>query len=244
MRPIVLVHGSWLGGWSWRAVIEELRNGDAVVYGPSLTGLGERSRLARPEVGLRTHIADVAGLLRSEDLHDVVLVGHSYAGLVVGGAATIERGRVSALVFLAANLPANGRSLLDEWSPRGRAWLDDEVRTKGAGWLIPVPDDLRELAPDLDDATLVWARERLVPQPLRTFTEPLSFTEEILETMPHTFIHCSLDASKLPDSVQPERGWRIRTLDSGHWPMLSRAADLAHLLREVAEGGATAIRAG
>ena len=87
---IVLVHGSWLGGWCWREVATMLRSRDVTVYAPSLTGLGARSHLATRDVGLRTHVEDVSNLLRSEDLHDVMLVGHSYAGLVIGGSASVE----------------------------------------------------------------------------------------------------------------------------------------------------------
>ncbi|GAC1456400.1 MAG: alpha/beta hydrolase [Candidatus Limnocylindrales bacterium] len=234
MRPLVLVHGSWLGGWCWRDVTEALQSAGCRVYAPSLTGLGDRAHLAGPEIDLRTHVEDVAGLLQYEDLRDAVLVGHSYAGLVVGGVASVARTRVGELVFLAANLPHDGQALLDEWSARGRAWLDNEVRTKGDGWRIPAPDDLTDLAPDCDDATLAWTRERLVAQPLGTFTVAARINQNTLDELPRTYISCSLDSSERPAVVSRERGWDLRTLETGHWPMLSRPSDLAELLRAIA----------
>src|SRR3712207_7379490 len=95
MATYVLVGGGWLGGWCWQRVARRLREEGHDVYPATLTGLGERVHLASPEVDLETHISDVVNLIEFEDLHDVVLLGHSYGGLVVTGAADRIPERIS-----------------------------------------------------------------------------------------------------------------------------------------------------
>jgi pimeloyl-ACP methyl ester carboxylesterase len=113
MATYVLVHGGGHGGWCYQAVARLLRSEGHEVYAPSLTGLGERAHLFRCDVDLDCHIADIVNLLHSEDLHDVVLVGHSYGGMVITGAGDRAADRVGHLVYLDAATPANGQSLVD-----------------------------------------------------------------------------------------------------------------------------------
>ena len=119
MATFVLVHGAWHGGWCWRFVRPLLGGHD--VYAPSLTGLGERKHLARADVDLDTHIADVVSLLEMEDLCDVVLVGHSYGGMVITGAADRAPERIGRLVYLDAFVPENGKCTLDYVVPERAA---------------------------------------------------------------------------------------------------------------------------
>jgi pimeloyl-ACP methyl ester carboxylesterase len=109
MATYVLVHGGGHGGWCYQAVARLLRSEGHEVYAPSLTGLGERAHLFRSDVDLDCHISDIVNLLRSEDLHDVILVGHSYGGMVITGAADRAADRVGHLVYLDAATPANGQ---------------------------------------------------------------------------------------------------------------------------------------
>src|SRR5688572_32753445 len=109
-RTFVLIHGGWHGGWCWRRVSDLLRRSGHAVFTPTLTGLGERSHLLTDRVGLETHIRDVVNVLEWEDLTDVVLVGHSYGGCVISGAAEHCEKRVSSLVFLDAFVPENGQA--------------------------------------------------------------------------------------------------------------------------------------
>jgi len=95
MTTYVLVAGAWLGGWCWQPVVRQLRDNGHDAYPVTLTGLGERVHLASPQVDLDIHITDVANLIEFEDLHDVVLLGHSYGGLVVTGAADRIPERIS-----------------------------------------------------------------------------------------------------------------------------------------------------
>src|SRR5882757_3357550 len=112
-QTIVLVHGAWHGGWCYRRVADLLRADGHRVYVPTLTGLGERSHLLTRSINLSTHIADIANLLRWEDLQRIVLVGHSYGGMVVTGVADAMAERVSSLVYLDAFLPTAGKSFHD-----------------------------------------------------------------------------------------------------------------------------------
>ncbi|HLZ99458.1 MAG TPA: alpha/beta fold hydrolase, partial [Steroidobacteraceae bacterium] len=112
-QTIVLVHGAWHGGWCYRRVADLLRRSGHRVYTPTLTGLGERSHLLTRSINLSTHITDITNMMRWEDLRQVILVGHSYGGMVVTGVADAVTDRVSALVYLDAFLPTTGKSFHD-----------------------------------------------------------------------------------------------------------------------------------
>ena len=113
MATYLLVHGAWHGGWCWRRVTDILRAEGHTVFTPTLTGLGERAHLARPEIDLETHISDVLGVLDAEELDDVILCGHSYGGMVITGVADRLPGRIKALVYLDAFVPEHGESVID-----------------------------------------------------------------------------------------------------------------------------------
>src|SRR5215204_3388091 len=139
-RPLVLVPGACLGGWAWREVAARLRRFGHEVFPVTLTGLGERAHLASRDVDLETHIADVLGLLDYEDLRDAVLVGHSYAGVVVTGAADRRPERLNAVVYLDCSpLPA-GMAIADAQPPEQRDMQRAAVERDGDGWRWPVPD--------------------------------------------------------------------------------------------------------
>jgi transposase/pimeloyl-ACP methyl ester carboxylesterase len=235
MSTIVLVHGAWLGGWCWRDLVPVLRAAGAEVYTPTLTGLGERAHLGTPQTGLETHIRDVANVLEYEDLREVVLVGHSYAGLVIAGAADRVPRRVAHLVYLAANLPRPGRSLFDSWSVAGRRAVEEEARAAGAGWRWPLPADLGATGADLGPEALAWLRSKAVGQPLRTFAEPLRLAHPAL-AVPRTYVRCTAEGTALPDEVTGA-GWQVREVAAGHWPMFSAPRALGALLVAVARSG-------
>ena len=133
MTTYVLVGGAWLGGWCWRSVARRLRDNGHDAYPVTLTGLGERVHLASPEIDLDTHITDVVNLIKFEDLHDVALLGHSYASLVVTGAADRIPERISRLVYLdTAPLP-DGAILLEKFPPEARERTEDQAQELGEG---------------------------------------------------------------------------------------------------------------
>src|SRR5829696_10166050 len=139
MAAYVLVGGAWLGGWCWQPVARRLREAGHEAYPVTLTGLGERSHLSNPEVNLDTHITDVVNLIEFEDLRDVVLLGHSYAGIVVTGAADRVPERIAQLVYLDSGPVPDGVSFLDTPPPEIREHTERQVAEHGNGWLIPVP---------------------------------------------------------------------------------------------------------
>ena len=233
MATFVLVPGAWLGGWCWQRVTPLLRAAGHEVYTPTLTGLGERVHLATPEVGLETHVTDVLNVLAFEDLRDVILLGHSYAGIVAGCVADRVADRVAQLVYLAASVPVHGRSSLDEWSPEGRAWIEQQVRDRGDGWRWPLPDDLGPLPAGLTPEDEARLRARATPQPLRTMAEPARLTGAAGAAIPHAFIRCTMDGSALPDVVVEET-WPVHRIDTGHWPMISAPRELAAMLARIA----------
>ena len=139
MKTFVLVVGAWMGGWAWRKMNPLLRAQGHEVYPVTLTGLGERVHLGTPGTNLSTHIRDVVNVLEFEDLRDVTLVGHSYSGIVVSGAADLVPERVVRVVYLDAAAPKDGQSLFDINPPMYRSFVTEEARQKGDGWKWPMP---------------------------------------------------------------------------------------------------------
>src|SRR5689334_4363866 len=110
-HTFVLVHGAWHGGWCWRRVADRLRGAGHLVFTPTLTGLGERSHLLRPDIDTNVHVADVTNLIKWERLEDVILCGHSYGGFIISGVAEQMARAIRSLVFLDAFLPSNGDTI-------------------------------------------------------------------------------------------------------------------------------------
>jgi pimeloyl-ACP methyl ester carboxylesterase len=139
MTTYVLAGGAWLGGWAWQPVARQLRSRGHEVHPVTFTGLGDRSHLARPEVDLDTYVTDVVNLIEFEDLHDVVLVGHSYAGIVVTGVADRIPERISLLAYLDSGPSPDGVSFLDLQPPAARELLERLIEQEGEGWRLPMP---------------------------------------------------------------------------------------------------------
>jgi pimeloyl-ACP methyl ester carboxylesterase len=246
MTTYVLVGGGWLGGWCWQRVARRLRDNGHDAYPATLTGLGERVHLASPQVDLETHITDVVNLIEFEDLHDVVLLGHSYGGLVVTGAADRIPERISELVYLdTAPLP-DGGSLIEKFPPELRKRTEEQVQELGEGWKFPIPppEELANMASleGVDEGHLRLLYARAAPQPFGTYTQPLRLTNPAREGLPKLGIVCSFSLDQVQEMIAsgqplfreldgPE--WRFVELPTGHWPMFSRPEDLAKLLLDL-----------
>ena len=137
MSSYVLVHGAWGGGWYWKKLLPLLHAQGHEVYAATLTGLGERVHLANPEIGLGTHVHDVVNLLAYEDLSDVILVGHSYGGMVITGVADCVPERIAHLAYLDAFVPEQGQSLVDLIPAERRAHVHEQAEVEGDGWRVP-----------------------------------------------------------------------------------------------------------
>jgi pimeloyl-ACP methyl ester carboxylesterase len=243
MTTYLLVGGAWLGGWCWQGVARRLRDNGHDAYPVTLTGLGERAHLASPEVDLDTHVTDVVNLIEYEGLRDVVLLGHSYAGVVVTGAADRIPERISELVYLdTAPLP-DGTTLIETFPPEARQRVEKQVEESGDGWRFPVPprEELASMASleGVDEDHLRLLYSRATPQPLGTYTQPLRLKNPAREALPKLGILCSFSLAQVIGMIAsgnhlfhgldaPE--WRFVELPTGHWPMFSRPEDLAELL--------------
>ena len=235
MAPIVLVAGAWLGGWCWRRVIPFLRVAGYDVYTPTLTGLGERRHLAHPDIDLDTHVQDVVNVLEVEDLVGVVLVGHSYSGMVISGVAERCAERLAHLVYVDASVPQDGESMFGKGPSEFREFVEADARARGDGWRWPLPDfeELSRFASlaGVTDADLHWFRSNATPQPLKTLTQPLRIANPHAAALPRTYIECT---DPLPERLRNSGTWRYHKLATGHWPMLSTPKQLAALIMDAA----------
>jgi pimeloyl-ACP methyl ester carboxylesterase len=249
MATYVLVPGAWLGGWAWQPVARQLRSEGHEVYPLTLTGLGERSHLARPEVDLDTHVTDVVNLIRTEDLREVLLVGHSYAGIVVAAAADRLADRVATVVYVDSGPFPDGTAYLDTQEPEARAAVERAVAGQGDGWRLPLPS-FEELEKGfgaslagLDEAARASFRARASDQPLATWTQPVRRTGAAGEQVAKVLVSCSFPLEQVRQLIAaghpwfaglagPE--WRLQELPTGHWPMFSVPGGLAATLAALA----------
>jgi pimeloyl-ACP methyl ester carboxylesterase len=238
MTTFVLVHGAVHGGWCWKKVRPLLRAAGHDVYTPTLTGLGERAHLAHPGIDLATHIQDVVAVVEYEDLREAVLVGHSYAGLVITGVADRLPDRLAHLVYLDAMVPRDGEAGLDLFTREEQADRRARVAAEGGGWRLLPPADPAVLGVTAPD-DVAWVRPRLTAHPFPTFTQPIRLTNPALAAVPKTFIHCTeappthWRAVSL-ERVRSEPGWRTYELATGHDAMVTRPRELADLLLAIA----------
>ncbi|MFN8465166.1 MAG: alpha/beta hydrolase [Caldilineaceae bacterium] len=247
MTTFVLVPGMWLGGWAWQDVTEALRTAGHNVYPVTLTGLGERVHLGGPQVNLDTHAADVANLLRYEDLQDVVLVGHSFGGTVITAAADQVAERIAHLVYVDTwPLPA-GVAQFDMNPPEAQAAQEQQAAAQGSGWGLPLPaweelDQGSELA-GLGESERRRMRERATPHPIGAVKQAVQYPNAAWAPLPKTAIWCSLTIAEVQGlmAAYPQFAgtltvpdWEFVELPTGHWPMFSRPQDLAALLARLA----------
>ncbi len=220
MAIYVFVPGAGWGGFIWRPVATLLRAKGHEVFTPTLTGLGERVHLATPQIDLTTHIQDILGVITYEDLQGVVLVGHSYGGMVITGVAEQVPEKVARLVYLDAMVPQDGQSDFDVLDPHLVAQFEEQARTHGDGWRVP---------PSVD------ASPKMTAHPLKPLKQPLSVKNVMAAKIPRTFIACTqshLEYVRKAARRAQREGWRYCELATGHMAMVSVPQDVAHLLEE------------
>ena len=234
MATFVLVPGGWLGGWAWQRVATGLRAAGHIVYPVTLTGLGERRHV--PCEGLDTHIEDVAGLLRFEDLRDVVLVGHSYGGAVATAVAEAEPSRIGELIYYDALVPLSGETPADcvrATGPVGEAMcdaIDADAARRGDGRFGFVPPvDYWGLGDDLE-----WVRQRVVPHPYPPQNQPIERSDQgasiprryimLMEFMQPMAERAAADGAQVAELLETPRG------PVGHYGMLTAPAETTALL--------------
>ncbi|MSQ51292.1 MAG: alpha/beta hydrolase [Betaproteobacteria bacterium] len=232
----VLIHGAWHGGWCWRQVLPLLRSGGHEVHAPTLTGLGERAHLAHPDINLDTHIRDVCGVIEFEELKDVVLVGHSYAGMVITGVADRVPDRIRRLIYFDAFVPENGKALIDytgaERAARQRA------EGEASGTVGPMPAAALGLTRPED---IAWATRRQVRHPYRTMSQPLLLSNQAaLARIPKAFVNCHSATGTFEQfavKIRQDSAWHYLELKTGHDAMIIDPQGTARILVECLSSG-------
>ncbi|MFH9350814.1 alpha/beta fold hydrolase [Kitasatospora sp. NPDC017646] len=230
MVNFVLVAGARLGAWAWEDVVPHLRAAGHGVHPLTLSGLAEKRGVP---AGQQTHVEDVVTEVEQRDLHEVVLVGHSYAGVPVGQAAQRIGDRLARLVLVDASVPADGESFAAGW-PDGGTALKTAIAENGGWWPCAEPEHFT--GHGLNDEQIARIVAGATPHPGATLTEPAVLTGS-LGDLPTTYLACLLpDAG--PDEEVAEllagEHWRLVELDTGHWPMFSRPQELARILLDAA----------
>jgi pimeloyl-ACP methyl ester carboxylesterase len=247
MANFVLVHGAWHGAWCWRRVVDALQAQGHRAHAVTLTGVGERVHLMSSLITLETHIADVANAIVAEELEQVVLAVHSYAGMLGTAIADRMPERLRHLVYVDAVVPRPGES----WSST-HASATREARLAAAqaspDYSFPAPDPSVFGLADEDHA---WVKRRQTPHPGHTYQAALQFDPQRVASVPRTFVDCVKPRLGTIDSIRPRvrdsrywdgawvggGGMRIVELETGHDPMISAPADLARVLLDCAGSG-------
>jgi pimeloyl-ACP methyl ester carboxylesterase len=231
MATIVLAHGAWSAAWAWKKMRPLMGKSGHDFFTPTYTGLGERAHLATPETDLDTHIEDVLGVLTFEDLRDVVLLGHSYGGMVATGVADRARQRIAHLIYLDAFVPKHGQSLCDLVPEEQRKRMLDSAAA-GDGWRVapnPTPDDT-----SAEDKT--WISDKRLPHPLKCLTTPLTLRYGPL-TVQRSYIEATRNThgpfGKFAAQARSEPGWACYEIDASHSPNITAPDTLMRLLDHV-----------
>jgi len=224
-KPVfVIVHGAWGGSWAFRKVDSLMTEQGVVVYRPSLTGQGERVHLASPEINLTTHIRDVVNMILFEDLRNVILVGHSYGGMVITGVADAVPERIGQLIYLDAILPEDGESVFEIMDPGGQG-ISKMVQ---GDYVVPTWVKADQKPP------------KDVPHPLKTFTEEIVLKNDRAKNIRATYI-LTVDPGKKPEDDNfaasaaraRARGWKILEMSADHNPQWSAVDDLVKTLMDL-----------
>lgn len=227
-KTILVAHGAWSAGWVWKKMHPLMTAAGHRLITPTQTGLGEREHLATPAVDLETHIQDLLGVIKHEELNDFVLLGHSYGGMVATGVADRVPERISQLIYLDAFVPRDGQSLLDLQGPDAARGMRERVKA-GDGWRVePNPPP-----PDTPPADLKWIQAHRIAQPLKCFDTPVRLKNGDAK-LPRAYIYA---LRKTPaDTFKPfadrakQEHWDYREIDASHSPHVTAPEALAALL--------------
>ncbi|WP_207540625.1 alpha/beta fold hydrolase [Sabulicella rubraurantiaca] len=235
-KTFVLLHGAWHGGWCWRDVAEVLRAGGHRVFTPTQTGLGERKHLMSREITLDTFVADVVNVLEAEELEDVILVGHSFGGLGISGAADRVPQRIRHLVYLDSLILEGGQSPFGILPAEVVAQRRQLVQEQGQGIFIPPPPPSAFGIPD-GHPNAAWVRRRLTPHPVGTYESPLNLRNPVGNGRPATYI---IAAEPIYGPLEVTRrwvrnrpGWTVQEIRTGHDTMVTAPEETARMLSAI-----------
>ena len=231
----LVCHGAWSAGWAWKKMHPLMTAAGHRLVTPTYTGLGERAHLANPSIDLETHIQDILNVIHYEDLRDIVLVGHSYGGMVATGVADRARDRVAQLIYIDAFVPKDGERLLDLLNESERQRMR-ELAKAGDGWRVPP----NPTPPDTPPEDIEWLNARRVDMPIRCFETPLKLHGGPL-TLPRSYIYATRITpadtfGRFAARAKSEPGWRCHDFDASHSPAVSAPEKLMAVLQEIVAG--------
>ena len=228
----VLVHGAWHGGWCWGRVAKTLRAAGHVVFTPTLTGLGERTHLLQPGLTIEHFATDVANVIEAEELREVILVGHSFAGGPISVVADRKPEVLNHLIYLDAVLLESGQSAFSKLDPAIVAERVKLAQETSEGLAIPPPSPAAFGVTNTQDAA--WLRRRLTPQPLHPYREPIQLNHPLGNGIRKTYITCTNPAYvplvSTHDWVRRQNDWQCLELASGHDAMVIDPGALTEVL--------------
>lgn len=235
MATFVLMHGAWHGGWCWSRVADPLRARGHAVTTPTQTGLGERRHLISRELTLSTFVEDLVQHMVHDDLTDAILVGHSFGGNAISGAAERVPERIRGLVYLDSMIVQGGEAPFDHLPPERvaeRVRLADET---SGGLSIPPPPAAAFGVTDPADAA--WLEARLTPHPLSTYRSALPITGAPGNGLPARYVVCTDPIYHALEQVRDwvrRSGWTVDELATGHDAMVTAPEAVVELLDRIA----------
>ena len=235
-KTYVLVHGAWHGGWCWKEVARELRRMGHRVSTPTQTGLGERKHLLSKDITLDTFAADIINHIEAEELNDIILVGHSFGGTSITGAADKIPNRIRHLVYLDSVILENGQSVFSVLPPDVVAARRKTVAEQGQGAFIPPPPPTAFGIPE-NHASADWVKRRLTPHPVGTYESPMRIANPVANGRPRTYIACTnpiygpLEGAR--QWVKKQENWKWQEIATGHDAMVIAPSELAHILTTI-----------
>jgi pimeloyl-ACP methyl ester carboxylesterase len=235
-KTYVLLHGAWHGGWCWRFVADELRARGHRVFTPTQTGLGERKHLLSRDITLETFITDLVNVFETEELHEAILVGHSFGGLAISGVADRMPERLRHLVYLDSMILTGGQSpfgVLPDDIVAARRKIATE---KGDGLAIPAPP-IGDFGIPEDHPNAAWAHRHLTPHPISTYESPLKLANPVGNGLPRTYVQCTAPAyaplERARQWVKQQQGWHMQEIATGHDAMVTAPAELTQMLVDI-----------
>jgi len=232
-KTFLVCHGAWSGGWSWKKMVPLMQAAGYRLVVPTYTGLGDREHLANPSIDLETHIQDILSVIKFEDLDDIVLLGHSYGGMVATGVADRARDRVAQLIYLDAFVPRNGQSLLDLNAP-ARPTMEALAKS-GDTWRVPP----NPTSPDTAAEDLEWLTKRRVAMPIKCFQMALKL-QNGEPNLPRSYIYAKRimpadTFGQFAARAKSEPGWRYFEIDASHSPNVTAPDALMSVLRKIVQ---------
>ena len=229
-KTFLVCHGAWSAGWAWKKMHPLMLAAGHRLVTPTYTGLGERTHLAHPGIDLETHVEDMLNVIKYEDLRDIVLVGHSYGGMVATAVADRARDRITQLIYVDAFVPEDGQSLFD-FNEAGRAGGQELV--KAGGWQVPPSPT----PPDTAPADVEWLSERRVHMPVKCFESRLKLQGGAL-TLPRSYIYAMRITpadtfGRFAKRAKSDPAWRYFEIDASHAPNITAPEALMELLGKI-----------